>query len=85
MNKTKIFAIAATAVGVVSVAAYVFSIYGSEVALMERFPDIDPQVVIKAHRKMIRATFAGAYENVDTSTDEAMDAIFLSIVNDIQK
>lgn len=83
MTKTQILAFAGIAVTVLAVQQYV-TILCSEVALFERFPDIDPAVVVKVSRKMYFAALRGEYANVDTSDDAVMDAIFLSHVKTIQ-
>lgn len=83
MSKTKITAIATAVVGIVGV-AYTISFLGSEAALVERFPDIDSELVVKAHRKMYFAALRGEFSN--TSTDDAtMDEIFLATVNELKK
>lgn len=80
MPKIKI-AIAAT---VTAYAAWqVIKFYGSEGALMERFPDIHPDDVKAAHRKMFRAALKGDFANVDMDDEELMDHIFLSYVNNL--
>jgi hypothetical protein len=63
-----------------SMAAYYISMLGSEVALMERFPDIEPQLVIKAHREIMRNTFKGKYNHLNTEDDAVLDEILLDLV-----
>lgn len=40
--------------------------------IVARFPDLDPKVVKKAYRKILKDTYGGKYANVDT-TDEFLD------------
>lgn len=61
-----------------------FTVLGSEVALFERFPEIDPKIVVKAHRIMLRRAVTGQY-NEHGESDEDHDRIFLDIVNELQK
>jgi hypothetical protein len=63
--------------GVGSIIAY----HGSEGAIRERYPDIHPDDVKAAHRKMFRAALKGEFANVDTDDDAVMEKIFLSYVN----
>lgn len=59
-----------------------FTVLTSEIALFERFPEIDQKVVIKAHRIFVRRTLTGKYNNVNL-TDEKCDELFLGIVKEI--
>jgi len=76
-NKIILSTVIVTAAGAL---AYWFSILGSEIALFERFPDIDPKIVVKAHRKFIRETLKGTYKDRVIVTDEDHDKVFLEIV-----
>jgi len=82
MSKTKIAAIA-TIAGGMFVAWQYFIILSSEVALFERFPDIDTKDIIKASRKMYFAALRGKFADVDTNDEKLMDHIFLSYVNNL--
>jgi len=78
MNK-KLAITAVAAVVVVGAAAV--SVLGSENALFEQYPDIDPKVVVKAHRKMLFRTITGQYGS--DLTDEQCETIFLALVQEI--
>lgn len=47
---------------------------GSNDALVERFPDVDPDVVYRIHKEMIKDALAGKL--ADVKNDEAYDEIF---------
>lgn len=83
MSKTKIAILSATVVTLITL-AWQLQKLGSEVALMERFPNIDPKIVVKAHRQMIKNTFKGMYNDRDM-TDAVNDEIFLEIVQTLTK
>lgn len=83
MTKTKIAAISTAAVALFAGWQY-FTILSSEVALFERFPDIDPKVVVKASRKMYFDALRGKFANIDTNDEELMDHVFLNYVKTIQ-
>ena len=85
MNKNTKIAIAASCAGTLFAAWQYFDLLCSEVALMERFPDIDSKIVIKASRKMMFASLTGEYDDVDTTDESVMDEIFLNTVKTIQK
>jgi hypothetical protein len=69
--------IALIAVVVLSSAAVLWHIQfeGSTDALCERFPDIDPSIVRKVHKEMVRETLAGEYNDIELN-DENCDEIF---------
>lgn len=79
MTKTKI----ALLITALITAGYAISFIGSEGALMERFPDIDPDDVKAAHRKMYRAALKGQYNDLDMDDDAVMDSVFLAVVNNL--
>lgn len=79
MPKKTIIVAALAAVGTI---AYWFSFLGSEVALMERHPDIDPKIVVKVHRKLFRDVLFGRMpDHPDDYTDEELDVIFIERCN----
>jgi hypothetical protein len=82
MNK-KMISIAAL-IAIVGAGLHWFSMLGSENALFDRFPDIPKDVVVQAHRTMLKRTYAGQYSHIDM-TDEACDQIFLDIVKELTK
>lgn len=53
------------------------SFEGSQAALEERFPHIDPSIVREVHKEIIRETFRGNLKNVDIDNEAAMDALFM--------
>lgn len=70
MKKTLILAVVAT-LGV----GYCFiQIAGSEGALKERFPDVDPDTVVKLHREIIKEVLLGKHTSAES--DEDYDKIF---------
>lgn len=80
MNKTKIaIAALAASVSVLGVISY----FGSEHAIMQKFPDIAKSDVRTAHRKMVLAALKGDFKNVDMNDDNVMSNIFLSFVNNL--
>lgn len=81
MNR-KIVIIAPALIAVTGSIAYVISFYGSEAALIDRFPDIDYKIVVKVHRQMFRDALRGKMSDVP-NTDEAMDEIFLARVQEL--
>lgn len=83
MTKTKIAAISTAAVALFVGWQY-FIILSSEVALFERFPDIDKNDVIKASRKMYFDALRGKFADIDTNDDALMDHVFLNYVKTIQ-
>jgi hypothetical protein len=85
MTKTKIALIATTALGLF-VAWQFISVFGSEGALMERFPDIDPDLVVKAHRQMYFAALRGESAAIkNAESEEDFDKIFLEIIETLKK
>lgn len=76
MNKTKLIA-AVVLVG----AAYAAYHLKHQSIIVDRFPDIDPKVVRKAYKTMMKRALAGAYADTDDS-DETMDRIFRDIVQE---
>lgn len=76
MNKTKLIA-AVVLVG----AAYAAYHLKHQSIIVDRFPDIDPKVVRKAYKTMMKRALAGAYADMDDS-DETMDRIFRDIVQE---
>jgi len=84
MNK-KTIAIALAAVITAFGAVQYFTMLSSEVALFERFPDIDPKIVVKAHRTIIRGIWTGKYNSTDMSDDAACDRLFLEVVETLTK
>ncbi len=79
MKKKIAIAIALALAGFVG--ATTVYIIGCEATLMERFPDIHPDDVKAASRKMLIMALKGEFEHIDTEDEELMDTIFLSIVN----
>lgn len=73
--------IALALVTAIAASGTIISVLGSEAALMDRFPDIDPKIVVKAHRKMFFAALRG--EVADDPSDEGLDALFLEHVRQI--
>jgi hypothetical protein len=56
---------------------------GSEGAIIDRFPDIDPSNVKKAHKIMLKRTAAGKYLDLEMTYD-VCDKIFLDIVQELK-
>lgn len=76
---TKNQKIAAAAVVSLTVVAAIQ--YKSLVTQVEaRFPEIDKKIVRKAYRNMMMKSFAGGYATESMSSDQAMDAFFLTEV-----
>ena len=73
MSKAKIGIIAALALG--AAAAVWLQFEGSNGELEKRFPDIDPKIVRKVHKEMIREALAGEYDGVYV-TDADYDDLF---------
>jgi len=75
-TKTKIAVAITAATGLF--AAYQFVAFaGSTIALQERFPDIDPDVVYEVHKIMWKKAITGKLNDFDTSDDATMDQLFL--------
>lgn len=74
MNKIKLIAVLASVVGATY---FAFQIYmaGHDIAIEERFPDIDPVLARTVHREMTRDALAGKLKHANT--DEELDAEFL--------
>lgn len=79
MNKIKLIAVLGSIVGT-SYIAYQVWVVGHDIALQERFPNIDPMLVNKIHREMLRDTYAGKLD--DVNTDEELDAEFMRRVQE---
>jgi hypothetical protein len=77
MSKTTYVAL--TAVGAI-IAWQIFNFYGSEAATIARFPDLDPKLVKKAHRKMIKLALKQDPAIMNASSDEDYDTILRDIV-----
>ena len=80
MNK---IGIAIAAIVTATAAFYTVAFYGSEGALIEKYPDIDPVDIKAAHRKMYRAALKGEFQNVNMDDDDVMHHIFMSYVNNL--
>lgn len=80
MNKNQKIAIAVTAAAVVGTVVQTH-VYINQI--MDRFPELDRKVARKAFRIMMTRALTGQYENIDISTDEQNDVIFLGIVREI--
>lgn len=76
--------IAATIIVASLAVAYYISMIGSEVAIHEKYPEIDQKIAIKAHRKMLRRAYTGAYNDIELN-EETLDQIFRSIVKEISE
>ena len=59
--------------------AWRVSFEGSQAALEERFPHIDPSIVRRVHKEMVRESFRGN-SPVSGEDDAAHDALFLEKV-----
>ena len=70
-KKLVVLAVVACAVPFI---ATVVSFYGSEGALIERFSDHDPKLVVKANREIFRETLKGQHAD---ATEEQLDSILL--------
>lgn len=77
MTKAKIGIVVALALG--AAAAVWLQFEGSNGELERRFPEIDPKIVRKVHKEMLREALAGEYNNVYV-TDEDYDELFRSKV-----
>ena len=73
----KILIITAAALGLSGVAYYI-SILGSEAALMDRFPNHDPKILVKASRQMLLEAWSGKYNDIDTEDDKVLDNIYIA-------
>lgn len=71
--------LSAVIVSAFALAAYVTR-EGSLGVLIERFPDVDPKIVKKVHKEMIREALRGKYAN-SVLSDEDYDLIFMSKVH----
>jgi hypothetical protein len=73
-----------TAVAIVATAAVSFGsalvYYGSENAILERYPHLDPEIARAAHRKMFAASLRGEFADLDLNDDAVCEAIFLGYV-----
>lgn len=81
MNKTKLIASTAIAVGGV----WVWLDYHNAVdSIMQRFPklDLDYKTASKAYRTMILRGLQGKYNTEPDSSDETHDRIFMNIVRE---
>lgn len=76
MNKTLL-----TASVVLMGAAYAAYHLKHQSIIVNRFPDIDPKVVRKAYKTMMKRALEGHYADMDDS-DETMDRIFRNIVRE---
>lgn len=74
-----ITAIATSVLGLGTFAALV-SFAGSTIAIQERHPHLDYDVVRDAHWNLIKAGLRGELKDVDTDDDVVMDALFLKEV-----
>lgn len=74
MNKIKTIAVLASIVGATY---FAFQVYmaGHDIAIEERFPDIDPVLARTVHREMARDALHGKLKHANT--DEELDAEFL--------
>lgn len=77
MNKKLV--ISSSILAGVSLFTYIW-VLGSENALVERFPTIDPKIVYKVHRQMI---WDGLRGRITADTDEELDKIFLARVQQL--
>lgn len=80
MSKIKIALIAAV---VLVPIGYWISFEGSTGALIERFPDVDPDIVRKVHKEMFLEALASGSKG-PALTDEQCDAIFRNKVRQYQ-
>jgi hypothetical protein len=83
MNKTKIILSAIALATVVIPSMYYVSFVGSTEELIKRFPDVDPQIVYKAHKKIFWETLQGKYNDIEDDADGSSgeyDRIFLEKV-----
>lgn len=71
-------------VGLLAGGYWYYTVLSSEIALFERYPEIDDKIIIKAHRIMVRRALIGTY-NDHPETDEEYEKIFLDIVKELQK
>jgi hypothetical protein len=80
MTKNQIATAAvATTIGAVFVIGFI-QVRGSEAELVKRFPDLDPKLVVKAHRKMLRMAMR---QDPAIVAAEMMDDNFDRILRDI--
>lgn len=77
MNTKIKIAAAITAISGIAVFAGLVSFAGSTIALQERFPHLDYDVVLAAHKVMIWKTLKGEFENYDTNDEAVLDQLFL--------
>lgn len=77
MNKFKIVAFGTVVTLMVVATLWKIQFEGSTASLIERFPNIHPDVVRKVHKEMTREALAGEYSELNL-TDEGYDAIFLA-------
>jgi hypothetical protein len=82
MTRNKKMIISAVLVSATALAALV-SYEGSTSALIERFPNVDPKILRKAHKQMIKDALAQKLP--DATSDEDYDKIFLSLVEKMSK
>jgi len=83
MNKKTIVI---SSIATVTVIVSVVAVLGSEAALVDRFPDLDPKLVRKAHRKMLRMAMTQDPQIVaQTMMDEDYDRILRNLVAEMQK
>lgn len=74
----KKIALAATALTAVSLAYVSFLYASSSIALVKRFPNLDPHEVRAVHDEMLKRVLRDEYAGIDL-TDEKCDEIFLKI------
>ena len=56
-------------------------VVGSEAAICELHPELDPKLVKKAHRRMLLKSMRGKYTDAQMSSDRAMDNLLIQEVN----
>lgn len=73
MNRNTKITVSVIAIAAITRFAWRVSFEGSQAALEERFPDIDPTIVREVHTEMVREAFRGTHIDDD---DASHDSVF---------
>lgn len=72
-------------VALVPLSIFALRVYlaGHDIVLQERFPHLDPELVARANRELVKRSLRGDFADTDL-TDEFLDAELIKLVNEYQ-